>query len=78
VSGDWVYYTNNKSNNLYRIKTDGSERQKLNDDSCLEISVAGDWIYFYKRLNPVTGGVSVGFAKLYRMKTDGSEEELLQ
>jgi len=32
--GDWIYYQNrDDKNRIYKIKTDGSECQKINDDS---------------------------------------------
>ena len=29
--GDWIYYSGEEDNNLFKIKTDGSEKQKLTD-----------------------------------------------
>ena len=40
MRGDWIYYTNTlDGGNLYRMKTDGSDRRKLNND-CSEIGRA--------------------------------------
>lgn len=48
---------------LYKIRTDGSGRQRLSDESSLYINVAGEWIYY------------VNFddeGRIYKIKTDGS------
>ena len=43
--GDWIYYCNvSLGYTLYKIRTDGSERTKLSDDSSLYINVIGDWV----------------------------------
>ena len=74
VVGDWVYYSNRnwreektryRYNNyfytLYKIRTDGSGRTKLNNFTSCDINVVGDWAY-YRNTN---GGV-------YKVCTDGS------
>ncbi|MBL4934272.1 DUF5050 domain-containing protein [Clostridium sp. YIM B02515] len=66
--GDWIYYCNFSDNRkLYKIKTDGTEKTKLNDDHSTYINVLGDWVYY-------TSGSSAGTygGKLYKIKTDGS------
>jgi hypothetical protein len=50
---------------IYRVRTDGTGRAKLNDASSSLINIAGDWIYYE----------SGGF---YRMKTDGSENQQVE
>lgn len=66
---DWVYYINWGDNmSLYRIKPDGSGREKISDESCQRINVNGDWIYY----------ISINDQhRPYRMKTDGSRREKL-
>jgi len=51
---------------LYTIKTDGSDRKKLNDDEAGGIWVAGNRIYYSND----DGG-------LYTIKTDGSDRRKL-
>ena len=64
IQGDWIYYSNvSDGYKLYRIKTDGTGKQKLNDYKSIYINVVGDWIYYR---NSSYGGI-------YRMKTDGSD-----
>jgi hypothetical protein len=65
---EWVYYMNIRDYGLYRMKTDGSGRQKLNDDESWFIDVAGDWVYYSNDSDE---------GKLYRMKTDGSGRQRL-
>ncbi|NMM64745.1 DUF5050 domain-containing protein [Clostridium sp. P21] len=70
VVGDWIYYCDNENNNLYRIKLDGSEKQKLNNAKTRNISIAGNYIY-YTAMDENDNGL------LYKMKLDGSESKML-
>ena len=69
VAGEWIYYVNNSDGTrLYRVKTDGTGRQRLNQDWSVNIIVAGDWVYYVNNSEQM---------KLYRVKTDGSERQKL-
>jgi|GEM_PF-3583679 Bacterial Ig-like domain (group 4). len=62
--GDWIYYCNHSFNGaLYKIKNDGTQNTKLNNDTSIYINVYGEWVYYY---NESDGG------KLYRVKIDGT------
>jgi hypothetical protein len=66
--GDWIYYTNYSDGyKLYRIRTDGSDRTKLNDDGSSCINVVGDWVYYNNGNDH----------KLYKIRTDGSDRTKL-
>ena len=68
--GDWIYYRNSSDGyKLYKVKTDGSGREKINDDSSWFINVVGDWIYY---VNADDG------YKLYKVKTDGSGRQVVE
>ncbi len=68
VAGDWVYYTNLKDGGkLYKMRTDGTEITKLNDDASIEINVVGDWIYYLNDSD----------YQLCKMRTDGTEKTKL-
>jgi len=77
IQGDWIYYVNDTDGgSIYKIRTDGSGRTKLNDDNSRNLNVVGDWIYYsnkegegYPRavmLNPDYN------YHLYKIRTDGS------
>jgi hypothetical protein len=70
MKGDWVYYRNWSvfKGGLYKIRTDGTGRQKLNNNHCTCINIAGDWVYY-------CNGSDKG--KLYRIRTDGTERQKL-
>jgi hypothetical protein len=69
IQEGWIYYSNpHDGSKLYVIKTDGSGRQKLNDDRSWNIKVSGDRIYY---VNSSDGG------KLYTIKIDGSDRQKL-
>jgi len=62
--GDWIYYENASDNSfLYKIKSDGTNKTKLNDVKSSKINVVGDWIY-YK---------SGSDYSLYKIRTDGTQ-----
>lgn len=64
VSGDWIYYPL-KSGEVYRVKTDGTEKNKIAKIGSFNgsMTVSGDWIYYEDGNN------------LSRMKTDGTGAE---
>jgi len=65
----WIYYSNTADGGtLYKIKSDGSEKQKLSENKCWSINVAGKWVYYIN---------SDDKDKIYRVRTDGSEDQLL-
>jgi hypothetical protein len=47
VVGNWIYYKNlSDDNRIYKIKTNGSENQKISYNSCAKLIVYGDYIYY--------------------------------
>ncbi len=47
AQGDWVYYVNTRFGwEIYKMRHDGSEKQKVVDGTAFSISVLGEWIYF--------------------------------
>ncbi len=67
VYGDWIYYGNESDGrNLYKIKTDGSNRTKLNDHPSTYINIVDGWIYY------------VSNATVYKMKLDGGNDQIVQ
>jgi hypothetical protein len=67
VAGDWIYYTDTRNNSagggLYRIRTDGTRRERLLDRRefpGLRFSLVGDWIYF------------IGTRHIERVRVDGT------
>jgi len=80
IQGDVIYYHNGGDNGkLYKIKTDGSGKQKLSDDKADYINVIGDWIYYIagRYSNEYGGQVYDDNTKMYRMKTDGTQRQLV-
>ncbi|WP_227936442.1 DUF5050 domain-containing protein [Alkalihalobacillus deserti] len=69
--GDWIYYNNPLDNgSLYKIKTDGTGKQKLNADNSIYINVIGEWIYY---VNNTRGAGRL----IYKIKIDGSNQTRL-
>jgi hypothetical protein len=67
TQGEWVYFSNwGDYMRLYRIRTDGTEMQKLNDDKSYDIEVSGDWVYY---CNSSDG-------EFYKVRTDGTDRQL--
>lgn len=62
--GEWIYYQNSSDNkSIYKIKTDGTEKIKLNSDDSEYINIAGKWLYY------ANGNDNNA---IYKIKTDGT------
>ena len=61
--GEWIYYATDKG--VFKIKEDGTEKQKLFDGECSGVSVMGEWVYFRQSQT----------IDYYRIKTDGTGYE---
>lgn len=73
TQGEWVYYQNAEYNNyLYKMRSDGTEKQILSKDYAIQINVVGDWVYYVKEHSYVgnDGGI-------YKIKTDGTKRTRL-
>jgi hypothetical protein len=71
VLNGWVYYSDfNDGFALYRIRTDGTDHQKLADGYCRNLYVAESGLYFDRRNEN-------NRAQVYHANLDGSEPELL-
>jgi hypothetical protein len=68
ISGDWIYYRNQTSNNnLYKVKIDGTSKKRLNTDTTFFINVVGDWIFY----------VNYDDDKIYRIDINGNNKEAI-
>jgi hypothetical protein len=68
VVGDWLYFLNYSDNGqLYKMKTDGTNKAKVNEDGFHCVNVVGDWIYYASQSinNPSE-------QRMFKIKTDGS------
>lgn len=69
IQGEWIYYSNwNDGGRLYRVKTDGSEEERINHDSVSNINVVGGWIYCCNESDS---------NRLYKISLDGSSKQML-
>lgn len=57
--GTWIYYQSNDAQSIYKMRLDGSEQTKLNDQPSSQIGLIGDVIYYR-----TSSGI-------YSMDTDG-------
>ena len=62
--GDWIYYLNidDDKKKIYKIRIDGSDRTRVNEDSSWLLNVVGDWIYYLNIDDD---------KKIYKVRTDG-------
>lgn len=77
VVGDWVYFT---SQGIYRIRIDGTNLEKLNDNRSSNLSVINGWIYYLNHGLDYRGEDGTILFKdrgLYRMRIDGTEKQLI-
>lgn len=68
TDGEWFYYRSNDKMSLYKMRLDGSEKTKLNDQQSSYIGVIDGYVYYY------ASGSNSG---IWRMKTDGSQQTSL-
>lgn len=82
VKGDWIYYgvsyyiKGESIGELYKMKTDGSNRQKISDDYVINIIVEDEWIYCRTETYIPEEGEYKYF--LHKIKTDGTEKSNFQ
>ena len=71
IVGDWIYYTDNSINGIFRIRTDGTGQEKLTnrDEPHMIHSVEGDWVYYHLGYADENEGI------VFRVRTDGSAGE---
>jgi hypothetical protein len=65
--GDWIYFRSpdRKLYGLYKMRTDGTQKTRLNDDYPRYINVIGDWVYY------------ISSGAIYKVRTDGTDRTLL-
>lgn len=71
--GDWVFYAYLPDQGLYKMKSDGSSRQKLCDGAVSNINVVDEWVYF--SLSQKVDGKYIN--GIYKIKTDGTQKQKL-
>jgi len=82
VVGDWIYYTNLSENYaLYRIRTDGTGNERLNNSIMHGgVIVLGDWIYTM-RMVKCPDGVYVDITSvppiLHKIRIDGTDFQVV-
>ncbi len=67
LNGEWIFYTNQKEETLYKVDLNGNYKQKLSDDPVRMYYIKENWIYPIDYIS----------AKLYKMKIDGSNKSLI-
>ena len=81
VDGEWIYYGLQEredaqsdearwDGSIYKMRTDGSERQKISPRCPSSFAIYGYWLYYNVYPTNVNG-------QLYRCRLDGSNEKLL-
>lgn len=66
--GDWVYLARPEEDfAIYKVRSDGSEFQRVGDAFGSSINVVGDWIYY----------LSINGSRPWKMRTDGSMNTLI-
>ena len=61
---EWIYYSNaDDDSSIYRMRTDGADKKKLNNDYSSNIQAVGEWLYYLKGRS--------GYPKIYRIPING-------
>ncbi len=67
LNGNMIYYISSADHSkIYKMSPDGTEYQKLNDDSTALMTIDGDWIYYTSGLN------------IYKLSKDGKQKEQIK
>lgn len=66
--GDWIYFTENSTSALYKMKNNGSLKTRIGSDAVGGFIQNGQWIYY---INDTDGG------KLYKITIDGTSRTLV-
>lgn len=68
--GEWIYFCNaSDERRIYKMKLDGSGKEKISDDSAASLEVLDGWIYYRNDSDGL---------KLYKMTVEGSEKVCLR
>lgn len=69
LKNNWLYYLNkNDGCKIYKMSTDGKQRQKLNDDNSHSIIATDEWVYYLNHSDDL---------KIYKIYTDGTRRQKL-
>jgi len=69
LKGDWLYYCNVGDGwKIYRVRTDGSNNQKISDEKSKNIKVAEEWVYYCNEDDS---------SRLYKIRMDGTARQML-
>lgn len=72
--GGWIYYSDwNDGGHMYRMDSNGENKQKLSNHNCFDIECINGWLYYYVKDDeayPVE-------KRLYIMRADGKYEQRL-
>ena len=69
IADGWIYYSSWEGG-IFRVRLDGTDRQKLSNDKDVDrIVIVEDWIFFYRW--------DANDRKIYRMRLDGSDWEIV-
>lgn len=76
IDGEWIYYSHYLKQNynseiapLYRIKTDGTQKQKMADGSCFDMHLVNDELYFTKY------DKNTSLFEFYKINKEGTGEQ---
>ena len=76
VVDDWIYYSNIYDfSSTYKVRTDGNDPVKINNDDALGLNVVGDWIYYLNYSDD--DGSHRRDNRIYKIRTDGRERTKL-
>jgi serine/threonine protein kinase len=67
IIDDWIYYLNSEEDDkIYKIKTDGTENEKVSDEETEQFLIYNDYIFYTSKTED---------SNIYRINIDGSEKK---
>jgi hypothetical protein len=66
--GEWIYFVENDTFNMYKMRSDGTIKSRIGNDTVGGFTKIGQWIYY---INAAESG------KLYKITSDGTSRTLV-
>lgn len=66
ITEDFIYYTIENTDGIYRVRIDGSNKQKIISENCIDFCIDGDWIFYISN-----------DTFIYKIRTNGTGKQLI-
>lgn len=71
IADGWIYYCSQNDHCMYKVRTNGTDKQKVCSDYASDMSIVGDWIYYKAEIQTEASAYQIQC----RIKNDGTERQ---